>query len=374
MTVTVVRDLPPHRLAVDLMRSLVLGDLLTARTILEDKRNDINRLSEILARRRLAGYLHTLIGDAGLGGYLPRQANHTLADSYRRQVNQCESSLGLLKAVQREMIGASVPFLTMKGFYLAQRYLGDFRRRFMWDIDILVHGHDLDKAITAISKTGLRVQLGAAFNYRRNFWGIHALEARGEAGKIDIHHAIRTLPGIKLDHDRIWRSAQEFTIDGTRFATLGDEDTLFTAAIGLSTDIQTSHHRLRKIWDIYMMLRSMDEVTDWDSFFSDRQKEGSLGLVINAISFCILLTGAKGDFPELNKAMARRRESVVISTEHEADTIYLRGRQNLANRVLFSRMLPTSPLNYWFNWLTSLPVRSWHFRRMDSRRHTRRSR
>ena len=368
---TAVQTPPPHRLAIKLMRSLVLDDLVTARNLLEDDRNDISLLSKALARRRLAGYLHTLISDAGLSGSVPRQASETLADNYRSQVAQCEASLRLLKAVQTEMAAAAVPFLTMKGFYLAQRFLGDFRRRFMWDIDILVRLQDLDNTIAALAKTGLRLQSGKGFRYTRNFWGIHAVEVVGEAGKIDVHHAIRTLPKIQLDHDRIWRTAQEFTLTGTRFATLSEEDTLFTAAIGLSTDIQNSHHRLRKIWDIYMMLRTMDQTADWDSFFVRCQEDGSLKLVINAISFCILLIDATEDFPELNKAMTRHRESVIVIDRLEAETIYLRGRQHLANRLLFSRLLPTSPLHYWFNWLTSLPVRSWHFRKMDGQRHTR---
>jgi len=369
VTVAGAKAMPPHRLPIDLMRSLVVNDPVTARAILEDERNDIAGLCAALDRWRLAGYVHTLIGDAGLSASLPELASHRLADHYRDQVQRCDAGLDLLRNVQRAMADASLPFLTMKGFYIAQRFLGGFRRRFMWDLDILVREEDLGEAIAAAARAGLRIQPGARFAYRRHFWGIHAVEARGKAGKIDIHHAIRKLPKIQLDHNSIWRNGQEFTLDGTQFPTLGDEDTLFTAAIGLSTDLQTTHLRLRKIWDIYMMLRAMDATTDWDVVFAKRQTEGSLKLVINALSFSTLLIGAKGDFPQLEKAMTRRRESVIITDERQAEAVYLRGRQNLANRVLFSRMLPASPLHYWLNWLISLPVRSWHFRKTKNRKH-----
>jgi hypothetical protein len=352
----------PHRLAIDLMRSLVQGDTENARGILEDDRYDISGLCALMARRRMAGYIHTLVERTALTKSVPPEANQILVESYRQQLQRSESSLKLLTDVREKMREASIPFLTLKGLYLAQRFFGDIRRRFMWDLDILVHKSNLNASISAIEQTGLKIQPGAHFGDKNSYWGIHAIEARGDAGKVDIHHAIRNLPGMHFDHDLMWDGAQEFTIGQASFATLCDEDTLLAATVGMGADLQSGHHRLRKIWDIYVMLLAMDSATDWGEFFARREREGSLKLVINILSFCMLLVRAKGDFPNLCQAMSAHGHLLMIKDEQQADVIYSRPRQHLANRVLFSRLLPTSPLNYWLNWLITLPVRTWHFR------------
>lgn len=344
------------------MRSLVQGDMDNARKILEDDRYDLTGLCSLMARRRMAGYIHTLVDRAALTGSVPPEANLILADSYRQQLQRSQSSLKLLVDVQQKMNDASIPFLTLKGLYLAKRFFGDICRRFMWDLDILVRKSDLNATISAIAETGLKTRPGANPGDKSPYWGIHAIEARGVAGKVDIHHAIRNLPGMHFDHDLMWESAREFTIGKASFATLCDEDTLLTAAVGIGADLQSGHHRLRKIWDIYVMLRAMDTTTDWGAFFALREREGSLKLVINMISFCVLLVMAKGDFPNLRQAMSAHDHLLMIRDEEQADVIYSRPRQHLANRALFSRLLPTSPLRYWLNWVITLPVRTWHFR------------
>jgi Uncharacterised nucleotidyltransferase len=166
----------------------------------------------------------------------------------------------------------------------------------------------------------------------------------------------------------IWSRSQKFTVGTANFATLSDTDHLLTAAVGLAADVQTSHHNLRKIWDLYMMLRLLDADTDWDAFMAERQAEGSLKLVLNMFMFCLLLLGAEADCPRLNQTIAAHRRLLLITSERQAAAIFGRGRQHLANRVLFSRLLPVSPPWYWSRWLLTLPVRLRHYRRARARK------
>jgi hypothetical protein len=353
----------PHRVAIDLIRSLISNDIDTARAIVVNQNNDLNGLCPSLVRWRMAGYLYVLIRNASLTRSVPPQVLRVLEDSYGMQVRRSGANVKLLEEVQQNLAAASVSFLTLKGLYLAQRFFGDVRNRFMWDVDILVRHRDLATTISVIEDMGLKLPSGYKFDPENRFWGIHAIEARGEAGKIDIHHAIRTLPNISFDQDSLWNHGQEFTIGEAKFRTVSDEDTLLTATIGLATDLQSGHHRIRKIFDVYMMLREMDSSTDWERFLARREKDGSLVLILNMFSFCMLLLKAGRDSPNLQAVMTNYNQLLLITGEQQADRIYIRGRQHIANRILFSRLLPVSPWRYWMNWLISLPARSWHFRK-----------
>ncbi|MFU8765766.1 MAG: nucleotidyltransferase family protein, partial [Haliea sp.] len=157
--------------------------------------------------------------------------------------------------------------------------------------------------------------------------------------------------------------AQTFTVDGVEYQTLSDLDTLLTVAVGLGTDIQTGQHNLKKIWDLYMILRVLDRDTDWDAFFARRSSEGSLRLVLNVLAFCLLLLGANSDCPHLTKALERRGKLLLVKTPEHALAIYGRPRRHLANRLLFSRLLPVSMPRYWASRVVTLPARLWHYRK-----------
>jgi len=117
------------------------------------------------------------------------------------------------------------------------------------------------------------------------------------------------------------------------------------------------------MWDIYMMLRQLDASVDWPGFFALREREGSLKLVLNVFAFCLLSLDAQEDCPAVQQAMSAHKQLILIKSAATAEAIFRRKRQHLANRLLFSRLLPVSPLIYWLRWLITLPVRVWHYRR-----------
>ena len=357
------RRLPAHRAVTRVMRKLEAGDSTGARDILTGCDIDFTGTCALLEKSRLAGYFYILVRENDLVEVLPPLVVDELAAAYQRQVAKNKKNLALLVDLKKRLGDARVPFATLKGLYLAQRYFGDIRRRFMSDVDILVHPGDLEVALEAAAKMGLDPTGGADVDPRNPLWGIHAVEVRGEAGALDIHHAIRKLPNIEFDYTRIWNDTREFSIGDVTLLTLGDSDTLLVSAIGLGADIQNSHHNLRKIWDIYVMLRELDTALDWDRFFAHREREGSLKLVANVFAFCLLLLEAEHECPRLRQALRVHDRLLLIRSAAKAEQVFTRERQNLANRMLFSRLLPVSPLHYWLRWLLTLPVRVWHYRR-----------
>ncbi len=363
MTVPSIQNPPTHRLLARLMRSLVLGDFDTACATFVSNDFRFTSAFDLLEQSRLSGYFYSLINSTEIENLIPAPLLEQLAASYQTQEQKSHNNLQLLVEIQRVLTGASIPFLSLKGLYVAERFFGGVNRRFMWDLDILVRPEDFQAAIAATEAIGLRPSSPSKFDPTNPFWGIHAVQVSGNGGYLDIHHAIRSLPKISFDHDAIWNNALEFHVGSAKFPTLCDTDTLLISAIGVGADIQNSHHNLRKIWDIYIMLLEMDATTDWQSFFSECEKQGSLKLVLNMFSFCLLLLDAKQDCPRLSQATSLVNQDLIcITTTEQADRIFVRNRQHISNRILFSRLLPVSALHYWLDWVVTLPVRTWHHR------------
>jgi len=377
----VTAQAPLPWLVTGVMRHLVRGEVAAAVGLLTEPNDRIQDFCDLLRRTRLAGYFFCLVHASAAARCFPDASLLALEEAYREQVRRNDDNLRLMCAIRQQLGDASIPFLTIKGLYLAQRFFGDIHRRFMWDIDILVHSADLDGALAALAAIGYRGPPGIDVDSRRPFWGIHAVEVSGPGGKIDVHHVLRNLPGIHFDYARMWSEASEFSVGDEHFATLNATDTLLTAALGLGTDLQNGHHNLRKIWDIFIMLRALDDSTCWNTFFLAREREGSLKLLLNVFAFCLLVSGAslgsadrsttQPDCPRLVSALAMRRSLLLIPDRETAWKIFARPRQHPANRLLFSRLLPVSPLRYWLRWLATLAVRVWHYRRVDRRPPTR---
>lgn len=339
-----------------LLRRLAAGDREGAATALAQLAAAGDNWAAQLERDRLAGYVELRCRELGLHTRLPAAAKvafRRAADEQRQRSTRCGE---LLAMANRQLGAAGIPFLTLKGLNLAVRFFGGRDHRFMWDVDLLVRHEDLGPALAALEKTGyLPPQAAMPGDIRRR--GIHAIQVSGPLGALDMHHSLRVLPGIHCDDTLLWSNARGFSIDGTRYPTLSDPDTLLALALGLATDLATGKHNLKKVWDLYMVLRGMDAGTDWGAFFSDRDRDGSAGLVLNMVVFCLYLLDAAEDCPAAAALLGKRREALLIDSRETAVRCYGRGRRHPANRWLLARLLPVSTTRYWLSWAASLPGR-----------------
>lgn len=356
-----------QRLVSKLLRLMLAGDNASATALLAALADDADTLCRQLEKSRLGGYFYMVASELPLHHYLPASGIAALEASAAQQVARARRCRDLLATIDQQLTGAGIPYLVIKGLYLAQRFFGGMDKRFMWDVDILVQPQDLHPAVHALASAGLRPRAGARFDPRSPVWGIHAIEVRGDAGAVDIHHTIRRLPGVRFDMARMRENARTFAVDGIEYRTLSDLDTLLAVAVGLGTDIRTGRHNLKKIWDLFMILRALDPGADWDTFFAARDTEGSLKLVLNVVSFCLLVLDARDDCPRLAQALDQRQKLLLVKTAEQALTISQRPRRSLANRLLFSRLLPISIARYWTGWAATVPARLWYYRKPRKR-------
>tara|TARA_R110000823_G_scaffold295738_3_gene415586 strand:- start:35405 stop:36502 length:1098 start_codon:yes stop_codon:yes gene_type:complete len=345
-----------------LLRYLVDGDIDSAAGYFPDDKAARDSLLALLGRNQLGGYFHLLIKDGPLQSLLPAVEAAELEKAYLTQAERAHSHLVLLKQLQQCFERRNVPFVVLKGLYISHRFFGDISKRFMWDLDVLVHPEDLQLALEAAESMGLAPTAELPVDVTDPRWGIHAVELADQRGKVDIHIALRNLPGIHIDLDRQWRHARPYTIDGAPLPCASDEDTLFLCCLGLGTDMRRGRFNLRKVWDVYLMLRQIDGTIDWPAFLAQRDREGALQLVINTLAFVIFLIDCAEECPSVVAALQPHSRRLIIGSTEDALALYGRRQSTLHNHRLFSRLLPIPAWRYWLQWLVTAPARRLYYR------------
>lgn len=331
-------------------------------------RDCLDSVISILHRNQLNGYFLHLVADNSLQHLLPEPQLTQVAQAAEEYAERARDQLRLLTDLKAHFEAADIPFIALKGLYISQRFYGDIGRRYMWDLDVLIEPGNLPQAVAALQEMGMTNTSAPPVDIANPWWGIHALEFRSDRGKVDIHVNLRNLPGIEIDLDQQWRDSQNYLIDGVEVPCANDENTLFLCCLGLATDMKRGRRNLRKIWDIYMMLRTMDGQTKWHDFLEQRQRDGSLKLVINILAFVIYFMECEEECPEAEAALQNHPDLLLIANRRRSQDVYEHAESGWLNHLMFSRMLPISGVQYWTRLLLTLPARQLFYRREKPKR------
>jgi hypothetical protein len=341
-----------------------------------------------LARHELAGYCLAMSTAAGLAEELRPEVAEPLADAYRRQVRRNRRLLELLVELDQGLTQAGVHFLVLKGFLNSVRFAGGMQRRLMWDLDILILPQDLVAVMTVAAGMGLSSPAGRGLDPRALLRRMHAVEFRGKRGTVDIHWVFRNRLGMRRTYDQALRNAQPLRLafspeptlnetppgpelraqqaqqpsQGITVQAIGDLDSLTMAALGLANDIERSHIKLRKVWDLYLILDRIDAGTDWGNWLAQLEQERCQNMVLNIFAFCLKLVDAEADCPRIATLLQRYNDKLVLSHRETIAAVMARPRQSLSNRLLMSRLQPISMARYWAWWIGTLPLRFFYGR------------
>jgi hypothetical protein len=317
-----------------------------------------------LEHHELAGYCGALLADTGLDDALVPAARERLTHAHRRQSRRNRRLLELLRALKARLEEAGAPFLLIKGFVVSVRFAGGLDRRLMWDQDILVRPRDLGVVMTAGESLGLRARAGSGLDPARLTRVLHAIELLDAKHKLDIHWVFRNRRGMRLGYDDLAPAARPLELNGTTVQAISDLDLLVVSALSLLNDMERSNVRLRKVWDVYLMVTQLDADTDWALWL---QRPDVLPLrrpLLNVIAFVLALVADGNDSPRLRALLAEHADLLRIAEPEVARRIARRRRQSLVNRWLMSRVQPVPAAHWWAWWLGTLPVRVWHGRKL----------
>jgi hypothetical protein len=201
-------------------------------------------LLEGVAHGRITGWLARAIADGSLA-VTPAQAD----EAATRHLS-ATGLVALLESFLAELVGMldtrSIESRVLKGPAVARLDYPDRRLRTFGDVDLLVRGHDFDRAVSALEHAGLQrrfVELRPGFDAR---FGKGVPLARGDGFELDLHRTFADGPfGLRSRPDQLFHDGVHVDVTGTPMLALSREDRLVHACfhVALSGDLRLSSVR-----------------------------------------------------------------------------------------------------------------------------------
>ncbi len=154
--------------------------------------------------------------------------------------------------------GAGVEFLVLKGPVLLDLLYRDVGERPMTDLDLLVRRRDLDRALEALERAGLKAPQGG----ERLFWETHYHHIALSMGRdlpvnVEVHWDLELRERYPLPLDELWARAIPFQAGGRTLRTLERLDLYLFGAIHLARHFYAprllwliDQRRMARAWDL----------------------------------------------------------------------------------------------------------------------------
>ena len=260
--------------------------------------------------------------------------------------------------IRAALAGAGLDCLFLKGFHLGQRFYGDVNRRHQGDIDVLVRSRHLEAALDALGGLGFDVETnlddGKPVAQRlREIRGSmpskapHAVTVSRGSVKLDLHWCLNSRCFDRVAEEPLWTARQRFQLSGCEFETLSDLHALEFQLISLCEDLRRGACREKHFLDLYLMLRALDPLVDWEDFCARQREQGVLKVCINVLAVFLTVWDCAAEFPGVVRSLGRRLRLVELHDAEEALALLERPRGSALNHLWFRRVYPRSRLRYW---------------------------
>jgi len=293
-----------------LLRSLMKKDRQSVRQLLAAGPDVPHAFLSFLNQNILRPFLHPVLEESGSADLFPewfvkklRGAHAWRSAENERLLHRTGELVGLLR-------DAGVEVIVLKGPLFATRFYGDIGQRSIADIDLLLREpEDLAVAEGALRAHGFGRRSINIFGRRLAKLFAHAFEYERDGVNLDLHWALRRHFSFRLDRERLWRRKQAQRIGDEGVHVLCDEDILSFLIISAFTDIQHGKVKLRAFVDLYFILRHMNGMTNWGSFFAAHREERFFRISLNVVEMLLTLLDCREEFPAL----------AGVLEEHETD-------------------------------------------------------
>lgn len=223
------------------LRVLVEGEVNWGRLIGEARRLEL---------APLVGWRLERMGGPGV----PAKVLDRLREIYRRNLGRNLHLAEELGEVLDLFAAAEIPAIPLKGPVLAERVFGHPGLRRIYDLDVLVHGHDLERAVALLRHSGYRTaspRLLAGHEGERDLSLV-----RGAV--VELHWALKDR-FFHLPVDALWEGSREEHWHGRTIRVLPPELLL----LQLIHHLNYHAHPLKILVDVARVLALHGEEIDW---------------------------------------------------------------------------------------------------------------
>lgn len=283
------------------------------------------------------------------------EARAILEQRRRRQAER-QRTLGRTLARVADLFEArGIPFLLLKGPYLAHRFYGDELSREFVDLDLLVRGADRRRACSLLVDDGFGLDSRTVLGRELTSLFVHGFDFTDREAKVDLHWGLSRHPSLRVDEQRLWSRRATYSLDDRSFGVLSDEDEVAFAALSLLRDIERARPKAKNVVDLIQIVAAVDADADWDSLLA--RADGTLGPLVNVIGACLDLAAAHDLAPRLSAALAAHAGRRVAGEESDHPLRFRPTRHGLGNKLWSARAYDTSLPAWLAWWVVSLPFR-----------------
>lgn len=323
-----------------------------------DPRFDWSAFLTYVDAQTVGACIYHLAQSHSLTPIFPAPVFASLRRSFLTQVRWNSLLLARIAEVERAFRECGREVIFLKGLYLAQEYFGQLAARQVGDIDLLIADphkvRDFEDVLAGLGYRRRSRILGSRAVMTRY---THHMEFDGPLVPLDLHWVLRQHPSLRLDYSEIWHRKREVQIRDVNMFVLSAEHELLLQFLSMHNDLQLGVIRLKAFVDLYAMLKRVAATLDWEAFFAQRAKEGSLRMSVNVLDLAFDVLDCRCDFETAAESIARRRSLLLLDDIDEKLALFRGTSGEMRRRAWALRTYDISTLRALWWWGVSLPFR-----------------
>jgi hypothetical protein len=221
----------------------------------------------------------SLLANAGL---VPAVCREKLKQSSFLTLSRGMLQYNVFRKMTEVLQGCGIPFLLLKGAYLAEKLYGDIALRQFSDIDVLIKEADGEQAQRVLREAGCRSEdyAMAAF-LRKNVGFEHYPQMIFQGVPVELHVRLnRPNERFDINTDSVWQYAEKVNLQGFEVFVPDRQDTLIHTCVHLHKHFCEGHIQLTGMHDIVNMLNSDKFTVDWPVLISRCEQYGCTDVVL----------------------------------------------------------------------------------------------
>ncbi|HZI84147.1 MAG TPA: nucleotidyltransferase family protein [Casimicrobiaceae bacterium] len=341
--------------ALKLLVRLLRRDSAGVRRCVETTPDALDELASIAADRGLAVVLLRSLADSALMEGVSADHRRTLLARAELQSTRCTVLEEGLERVAALFAAADLPFVLLKGPYLAARFYGDPRGREFRDLDLLVRRADRPRAFGILSRAGYARRSRILGSEALTAFFVHGFDYVAGGVNLDLHWCICRHPSLRLDEAALWKRKKTFRLNGRAYSVLSEEDEVRLQVLALLRDIERGRPQMKNFVDLVQIAAELDPAMSWDSLFTAGRLDGTHGPLVNVLTLCVDVVDAWRFVPRLAATLKKHAARRVGAPQPAIEPASRATRY--ANRLWAARSYD-SGLGEWLGWWAlSLPFR-----------------
>jgi hypothetical protein len=343
--------------SIRLLVRILRQDAEGIRRCLEERRDVLDELAAVALDGGLSVALLRALAGSGLTQQLSEKHQVALADRRDRQATRYAVLEKGLARVASMFEAVELPFMLLKGPYLAARFYGAPQGREFVDVDLLIPRAHRRRAFGILEDAGFARRSRVLGSEALTTFFVHGFDFVADGVNLDLHWSLSRHPSFRVDESRIWERKGVFVLGKRSYAVLSDEDEVTLGVLALLRDLARGQPKIKNVVDLIQVVATIDPTMAWDALFASSRGNGTYGPLVNVLSLCLDVADAHDLAPRVAATLARHAGRRVRSAPAGGALCVPRARTRFANTLWAARSHDAALGSWIVWWAVSLPFR-----------------